>query len=589
MTPSALAQRIVDAASKTPDAVAIDDIDGSSLTYGQLLEAVDRVGGVLAAGLEPGGVIALLRERDITQVLAFVACVRFGLPVVVLDPVVPPRRLQSILGQLPGGQVVAANGGDPATEVLGPGWELARLDPDASTGSATSQAVHDAVVIIATSGSTGRPKLVMLEHDALENRMVWACEEFGLTSEDVFIYSAAVGFDFGLFEMLCPLVLGARLVIPDRDAHRDAEALVEAVRKAGVTVVHGSPSLLRQVHSFLDDGGCLRLIFSGGEALSAELADALSAATGVEVVNEYGPTETTIDSLAHRFRPGVNGQRFVPIGTPIRRTHVRIDRPDERGRGELIIGGAGVARGYFADPRATAAAFRPDPHPEAPRGGRVYHTGDLVSADEDGTFHFHGRGDDQIKVRGVRIELAEVRAAYERHPLVLEVVAGGFPTAEGTRLAVTVEVADDSVPVTELRRFASTYLPRSMQPDILDAVESLPRLANGKVDHQAIQSTWADQVDRGVSHADAGVPASEGSSGGVLGVLLDVVREELGLEDVAATDNFFVLGGHSLLAGQVVSVVRARTGVRIPLRVFFNAESFGDMFDSSGKVAPRVR
>ncbi|WBB78071.1 non-ribosomal peptide synthetase [Micromonospora sp. WMMD882] len=579
MSSSTLADRLARTVAGTPDAVALRD-GRTTLTYRQLWERTATIGAALRARLGKDGMVALLRPRDLTQALVLVACVRDGLPVLVLDPGVPVERLRQIVAPIPEGVVVAAD--DAPGPRLGPGWTPADLPTvdggsgrlDGGTGPVDGDR-HDPIVVIATSGSSGRPKLVALEHAGLDNRIMWAVREFDLTRRDVFVHCSAPGFDFGLFEVLCPLVLGATLVLPDPDAHRDPEALLAAVREHAVTVLHGTPSLLRQLSRLpgLADTN-LRIVFSGGEALTTGLAATLARATGAEVVNEYGPTETTVDSLAYRCPADGGDGDLVPLGVPIDRTGAYVADPDAEGRGELLIGGAGVARGYYGDPRATAAAFVPD---ESTPGGRRYRTGDLVRRDGDGLFHFLGRGDDQIKVRGVRIELAEVRAAYRRHPLVLDVVAGGVTTPDGTRLAVAVEVADDTVPAAELRRFTGVYLPRAFQPDRLDVTESLPRLPNGKVDRQAVERGWA------AAFADVpeqpAAPRARTAEVDLLGTLLRVAGEELGLERVEPSDDFFALGGHSLLAGRVVSVVEAETGRSIPLRAFFNASSFAEIIE----------
>jgi amino acid adenylation domain-containing protein len=574
MSISTLVDRLAQIVEETPDRVALRD-NRTTFTYRQMWKRTETIGALLRTQLGKGRMVALLRQRDTTQVLVVLACIRNGLPVLMLDPGVPAERLRQIVEPIADGLVVCAD--DASGPHLGPGWGTADLTSVNGEGSAVASDRHDPIVVIATSGSSGKPKLVTLEHAGLENRIVWACREFALTSDDVFVHCSAPGFDFGLFEVLCPLILGATLVLPDPDAHRDPEALLTAVREHAVTVLHGTPSLLRQLSRLpaLSEDSALRIVFSGGEALTAELAATLARATGAEVVNEYGPTETTIDSLAYRCPTDGGDAELVPLGTTIDRTQVYIADPDYEGRGELLIGGVGVARGYLGDPRATAEAFVPD---DRTSGGRLYRTGDLGRRDEDGLFHFLGRGDDQIKVRGVRIELAEVRSAYRRHPLVLEVIAGGVPTSDGTRLAVAVEVADDTVPPAELRRFTGIYLPRAFQPDRLDVTELLPRLPNGKVDRQAVERDWAEAFADVTEDRPVTLRAKT-TDVDLLETLLRVAGEELGLDEIAATDDFFALGGHSLLAGQVVSVVQVETGRAIPLRAFFNASSFAGIVE----------
>lgn len=579
-----LARRLAETVERDRERTAIVSLR-KSLTYGQMWDQAGRIGAALRSFLRDGAAVALVRHRDDLQALAVIACVRLGIPLVVMDPEIPAERLRSVLGLLPGGVFVGSD--RVAPPALGRSWRPADTDAldDPEGGSAESApampaARLDPVIMLATSGTSGRPKLVALDQPALDNRLNWACRRFGLNRDDRFIYCSAPGFDFGLFELLCPLYLGARVIIPDPDAHRDPATLLDAIGRHGATVLHGTPSMLRQLDDDLGRCPTLRIVFSGGEALPEDLAARIAEPGNAIVVNEYGPTETTIDSLAYEYTVGVPGRDWVPIGTPIDKTHIHIDDGGDGSRqGELLIGGIGLARGYHGDPRGTAASFVPDGRSPHAHGARLYRTGDIVRVDAGDVAHFVGRADEQVKVRGVRIEPGEIRAAFLRHPLVLDAVVGGVRTSDGIRLAGTIEVADDSVEPAELRRFTALYLPRAFQPEYLAVTESLPLLPNGKVDRQALEADWREALAaRSVSQVAVRPIVADGAGAPpILDILLSVAREELGLDARSSSDNFFLLGGHSLLGARLVTSAGQRIGRTIPLRMLFAAADFGEL------------
>ncbi|MCP4569691.1 MAG: amino acid adenylation domain-containing protein, partial [FCB group bacterium] len=313
---------------------------------------------------------------------------------------------------------------------------------------------------------------------------------YPLSRADRVLQSAGAGFDFSLWELFAPLAFGAGVVLPAAEEPRDLAALIGLIRRRQVTVVHFVPSVLA---AFLDQEEVkrcesVRLVFSGGEALSSALAERVLARLGARLINQYGPTEASIDATFHRCRPGEVAAATAAIGRPIANTVVRVLdsalQPVPCGvAGELCLGGVGLARSYLERPALTAEVFIPDPF-AGEAGARLYRTGDLVRYLPAGELEFLGRIDRQVKVRGFRIELGEIEAVLARHPDVREAaVIARDDGPRGPRLVAWV--AGDAAD-RELRVFLGRHLPEYMVPASFLGRESLPRTAAGKVDRRAL-------------------------------------------------------------------------------------------------------
>ncbi|MGW7428024.1 amino acid adenylation domain-containing protein [Streptomyces sp. NPDC054861] len=457
-------------AERTPHAVAVV-ADDAELTYGALHERSDRLARVFARhGAGPGRLVAVALPRSTDLVVALMAIAKTGAAHVPLDPAHPAARTGLILREARPALVV----GTEATLAELPdegGSSLALDDPlvraavaEAPGGAPDARpGPRDAAYVIFTSGSTGRPKGVVVEHGALTNLLLGMGDLVPTGPEDALLAVTTIAFDIAALEIFLPLTRGARVVLATEATVARPAALVELIRRTGVTVVQATPSWWQMIASHdLDALRGLRMLV-GGEALPAPLAARLRE-TGREVLNVYGPTETTIWSTA----AALSGRTDTVIGRPIRNTRVYVLdaslRPVPPGTlGELYLAGDGLARGYLGRPSLTAGRFTADPY--GPAGTRMYRTGDLVRWTADGHLDFAGRVDHQVKLRGFRIELGEVESALAAHPEVAEAAAIVREDRPGDRRLVAYVVPDAGG--------ASPHTGRDRERDQLDAWRDL--------------------------------------------------------------------------------------------------------------------
>lgn len=553
-----------------PDAIAVEDGEERT-TYGQLWQqAVHLADRLRESGTGPGSVVALLlpRGRDLT--VAALASWLAGAAYLPLDPEHPAQRLEFQLTDAGAGVVVAG------ADVLVPDIEgITVLSP---TGTAPEPAPVDEppsplsgeapAYLIYTSGSTGRPKGTLVTQHSLVNLVEHFAEQLVAGSGETTLWMTTFSFDVSALELFLPLVTGGRVgVCPDR-ARVDGRVLAELLDRHQVRIVQATPTTWR----FLLDGvaGALkgRRVLCGGEPLSPLLADRL-AATGCELWNVYGPTETTIWSTSGRIEPDVDGVR---VGRPIANTRALI--VDPRGKelpvgvtGELWLAGDGVAVGYHGHPELTGERFVH--HPDH---GRAYRSGDLARWTDDGDLEILGRLDRQVKIRGNRVELGEVESALESHPQVAAaaVVLDSALDGDGALVAFLVPSGSTVPGPDDLWRQASDLLPRAAVPGHWHVVAALPRTGNDKVDYQALLALARERACEppGGGDNDPGTDAAaEGDP--VVGELIELWRQMLGRDDVVADSNFFAMGGHSLLAAQLLQRIEQATQVRVRLADVF--------------------
>ncbi len=554
-------------AARTPDAPAVvADADELTLTYRELLARSAALAGRLRrAGVRPETVVGLCVERSPEMVIGMLAILEAGGAWLPLDPAYPDERLALLLADASAGLALTR---DDLRDRLPAGVRIVTFEGEGEESFAYGpRATPDNLAcVLYTSGSTGRPKGVALPHRGLVNRLLWAQETYRLTPADAVLLKAAFSFDFSIWEVFAPLLAGARLVLARPDGHQDAAHLVRTIARRGVTLVHFVPSMLA---AFLrEEGveGCttLRQVFSGGEALSPGLRDRFFSRLGaVPLDNEYGPTEISIDTTRWVCAPGQDPRR-VPIGRPLGNARIHLlDRASQAVPvgvpGRLHVGGPGVARGYLGRPDLTAERFVPDPQGD---GERLYDTGDLARWLPDGALEFLGRADQQVKVRGVRIEPAEVEAALVRHSGLQDAAVAADDAGERLVAWIVVKpgaVEADLAPAA-LREFLRRSLPETMVPSRFVRLDALPLTATGKLDRRALpapEEATGETVDAPLSAAEE--------------LLAGLWADVLGVEGVGPGADFFDLGGHSLLATRLASRVRAAFGVEVPLGVLFEA------------------
>ncbi|MFJ3095298.1 amino acid adenylation domain-containing protein [Streptomyces hydrogenans] len=573
--PATTVLRAVDlAAAERPDALAVVGPD-ETLTRGALADASRALAARMAAhGVTRGDLVALCLPRGPRAVVAMLAAWRLGAGYLPLDPAYPASRLALMLtdsraallvtpdGTLPDGFPDGVPGGMP---VLSPLPDAAEPVPGASSGPPADDEAgpDDPAYLIYTSGSTGTPKGVLVPHRALAARVAWMREGYGLTGDDRVLQYATLSFDTSAEELFPALAAGAVLVTARPDTTLP-DQLAEPYA-AGVTVLDLPTPYWHHLVADLDETPWpdrLRLLILGADQVQPHAVAAWRARFGdrVRLVNSYGPTETTIIATT-AVLGDEDGTTRPPIGRPIGATTVAVlDRhggPVPPGTpGELVIGGAGVTDGYLGRPGATARAFVPDP--DGPPGSRRYRTGDLVRRRADGALEFLGRIDDQVKVRGYRVEPGEVEAAL----LALPGVARAVVTARGDVLvAHVVPVPDAPAPDADaLRGGLAAALPPHAVPHAFVLLDALPLTPNGKLDRAALPAPDAAAAPR-AEHVPPRTEAEE--------LVADVWGEVLGVDGIGAHDDFFALGGHSLLATRVVARVRAAVDLSVPLRALF--------------------
>ena len=551
-------------AYRSAQRVAVEDSEGA-VRYGELWTRAGAVAAALRArGLRPGDPVVMLVERDRHLPALLLGILRAGASYLPFDASYPVERLR-FMAEDGGAHLAIVDGG---TRGLAEEIGLVPLAKDDLMMSApTAGEVHPRVTDVAyrlyTSGSTGQPKAVAVTHGALSNFLAGMQDLLHLTPDDVLLAVTTIAFDISLLELLLPLVSGGRVVIASSDETLNAPALAQRMRSNQVTVMQATPATWRLL---LDDGwpGRLRVALAGGEDLPRGVADGLLDRCDT-LWNMYGPTETTVWSTAHRV---VDREGPIPIGRPILNTNVYVlddqRRPVPQGMpGEVWIGGAGVALGYWNRLELTDARFVHDPFSDVP-GARMYRTGDVGRWRADGTLAFLGRVDTQVKVHGHRIELAEVERVLESLPGIRQATVDARGEVADRRLIGWVlfdDDLDDPPTSSELRRELRTRLPAFMVPAILVPVTEMPLTLNGKVDRRRLPDPTRTAATDRTEFAPPQGPMEE--------AIAAEWRRLLDLEQVGRHDNFFELGGYSLLSLQAVAAVEQRTGRRIDPRRFF--------------------
>lgn len=559
--PETVIDLIASQAARTPDRLAVTWSGGAPWTYERLLDEANAIAcRLVEEGVAPGELVGVSLPRRPEMIAAVLGVMRAGAAYVALDPAFPETRLRYMAGHAGIRQVLAWRNGAELPGLPAGCRRLALEGFDPATAPAvTLPQSHgeDLAYVLYTSGSTGLPKGVRILQRNLTNFLASMRQAPGITDDDVLCAVTTLSFDIAALELYLPLLVGARIVVATEDEQADPVALASTLRRHGVTMLQTTPTLLRllvnsdRVHEVRG----MKLLV-GGEALPRDLAETILPVCS-ELWNMYGPTETTVWSTIH---PVTRGSGPVPLGKPIAETAIHVldenRQPVAEGEiGEIWIGGAGVADGYLHDPEKTAERFLPDPF--ATDGSRMYRTGDLGSL-HDGVLYFHGRVDEQIKLRGFRIEPGDIEAAALAVDGVRETVAVARDFGDGDKRLVLYLVGDpDPRLVTRLRAGLRDRLPDYMRPQFIEVLDALPRTPNGKIDRKALPLPRV--VETGATAASAP------GHGQLESALTGIWSELLKVRDIGPHDDFFELGGDSLLAVRVFERMQALTGVNLPL------------------------
>lgn len=545
-----------------PQRVAVVD-ETTTWTYSQLDMRANQVAHALTAlGVEPGARVGvhLPRSAELAAVLLGVA--KTGAAFVSLDPTLPRTRLQAMAQDAQVAVVVSSE-----TEV----WEQPTLRPsqtlDAKAHRLDRRVTGDHVLyVLFTSGSTGRPKGVALPHRAMVNHVHWWRHRHPFDANDRFAWQSSYGFDMSMAQFFAPLCNGIALVAISEAHALDPIQLAQDLERFGVTRMRLVPTSLQML---LDEPrfksvATLRAIYPGGEVLTQALRDRFfEVHPQATVTNFYGPTEACVTATCNVTESAqAHAAERPPIGRPIlnARTYVLdggLGTLPEGVEGELYIGGAGVAQGYWQQPRLTARTFLPDVGGAA--GSRMYRSGDRVVREGDGRLTYLGRRDHQLQLRGVRVELAEIEAAIERHPGVARAAVVPVNPVNGRADAIEAFLTvlpNQAVDLDELRHGLQAVLASSVIPGRFVVLDELPTTSSGKVDRNKLQ------VSQGADDAEAvtDLPVGETEA-----AIAEIWCDLLSKKAIGRNADFFAVGGHSLLAVRVRSHIESRFGVQLGL------------------------
>ncbi|MEM8531993.1 MAG: amino acid adenylation domain-containing protein, partial [Chloroflexota bacterium] len=582
--PSALVQDIIPIlferqVTQTPDAIAIH-FGNECLTYAELNERTNQLGHVLQdRGVGPETFVAVCLERSVDLIVSFLAVLKAGGAYLPLDPTYPAERLAFMMKDTQAPILLSQRA--LATQL--PQFEGVSLLLDDNleitnqprTNVVSTTTPENVAYAIYTSGSTGQPKGVVVTHRSIV-RLVQETNYISFASDDVVVQASNSAFDAVTFEIWGALLNGARLTLMSRDELVSPELFAEHIQRTQATTLFITTALFNTLsHAVPACFASMRQVLFGGEACDpGRIRDVLEGHSPERLLHVYGPTETTTYATWYPITSVPENALTVPIGSPLAHEQIYVldqtMKPVPTGvAGELHIGGAGLARGYFQRPGLTAERFLPNPLDVYP-GTRLYRTGDRTRWRPTGVVEYLDRLDQQVKLRGFRIELGEITAAIQRHPAISEAVVLVHDTSTGKQLAAYLVPANDiSLPnESELRTFLRTSLPDYMIPAAFVPISAIPLTPNGKLDRAALPNP-----NLGVTSEKGYVAPLTPLENQIAAIWATVLEQErLGIHD-----DFFMVGGHSLLATQVISRLRATFQIDLPVRMLFDHPTIAEL------------
>lgn len=562
-------------AAENPNALAVSG-GQVELSYAELDRRANRLANYLrSAGMERNVVVGLYMDRSPEMVVAALAILKAGGAYVPLDPIHPVERLAFMLRDANAGIMVSVTRlveGFPSGS-----WQTVTLDGDAKKIAAHSDVApesgaggDDLAYVIYTSGSTGQPKGVELVHSGLSNLVCWHRRAFQVTPADRASAQSALGFDAAVWEMWSYLASGASLHLADESVRNDAAALRDWIVSRRITISFAATVMAEKLLR-LDwpEETALRFLLTGADTLKVYP----SARLPFVLVNNYGPTECTVVSTSGMVPAGGAVNQAPSIGRAIDGVEIYIldeqRQPVTDGVGEIYIGGAGLGRGYRNRPDLTVDRFVANPFNAVP-GARMYRTGDLARWLPNGEIAFLGRLDEQVKVRGYRVEPSEVSTVLGQHPAVQTglVIATEDAPGEKQLVAYLVLSPGATVSATALREYLRQRVPDYMVPAAFIPISSLPVTEQGKVNRAALPGVNGNRLSDEAYVEPRTLVEEE---------LVKILAPLLKLERVGVNDNFFLLGGHSLLGTQVIARVSDTFGVDLTLLKLFDHPTVAEM------------
>jgi amino acid adenylation domain-containing protein len=584
-------------AQNTPDQVAISCGD-TRVTYGELQQRTDKLARMLLSdGAKKGSVVAILLDDKVDAIMSIIAVLKAGAAFVPFDPLLPELRLETMIRDVTPDLLISEahltqrlNGFTPGKVLnLDEYRQLDQPAPDDVSTAAEPSAPDDFCYIYFTSGSTGRPKGIAGRLKGIDHFIRWQIETLGIGKDDRVSQLLPLSFDGSLRDIFVPLCAGGMICVPEHnELVTDAKELVSWLDREAISVIHCVPTLFRAI---LNEGlnneqfQALRYVLLAGEALLPSDVGRWREVFGdrIKLINLYGTSETTMAKFIYEVQPGDEKNRSVSVGKPMPGARALI--VDDEGRacppgviGEIYIRTPYRSHGYYKQPELTVEVFIQNPFSDDPND-IVYKTGDVGRLLDDGNLELLGRKDQQVKIRGVRVELDEINNLVRDFAGVKDVAVIDRKDTTGGNFLCAYIVGDDELNLDSLRAYLHERLPGSMVPSAYVLMEKLPRTMSGKIDRRALPDL-KERTGRGEYVAPR--TATEQ-------ILADIWSNILGLPRVSLHDNFFELGGHSLLATQVMVRAQKAMSIELPLSALFENPTvamLGAYIDSS---APESR
>ncbi len=596
-----LQELLYEAAEKHTEKIALE-WRTTQVSYAQLERASNHVANCLrSAGLVQGDIVAVVMDDPVELITSLIGILKAGCAFTTLDPTYPEKRLRDMIeaapprcflverqyaapiqamvqhehrlfymtddnsrSQSPPGSAVALNTYEPSPDVL---ETPTRLEADALC------------YIYFTSGSTGKPKAIAGRLGGLSHFIAWERATFQVNHTFRVSQLIPPAFDPFLRDVFVPLCSGATLCIPDsREMTLNPRQLIRWIDERKINLIHCVPTLFRALVNEQPDPAYFQhlkyVLIAGEQLFGADVKKWMDIyGERVQLVNLYGPTETTLAKFCYFIQPGDKHRQLMPVGKPIEGASALI--LDEEGKmcpagtaGEIYIQTPYRTLGYYNRPELTREVFIPNPF-SADLGDILYKTGDIGRVLADGNFEVLGRKDHQVKVRGVRIELGEIEKVLRDHPLIKDAVVKDWEKADGEKYLCAYFVAEAALTSDELRAFLLRALPPAMIPALFLRMDRLPLNPNGKIDRKALPAPDASSMQRDTGLVAPRTPTEEW--------LAAIWADLLGLQQVGVNENFFALGGHSLLAARVLLRVQERFQVELSLKSMFEMPTIHDL------------
>ncbi|MDP8242503.1 MAG: amino acid adenylation domain-containing protein [Candidatus Hinthialibacter antarcticus] len=562
-------------ARQVPDKVAVIASD-RTLTYRELDRAANQLAHELRRlGVKEETLVAVCLDRSADAIVALLAVMKAGGAYLPIDPAFPEERLRFTVEDAAAEFLISTQALADAVPVVIANTVLLDRDAERIAAQPTDAPENHSrpehlIYCLYTSGSTGRPKGVLIEHRNVVRLLFNDKTPFDFSSEDVWTMFHSYTFDFSVWELYGALLYGGAVVMVSKECAQDPATFLALLREHRVTVLNQTPSAFDALTGAARQAGLpeldVRYVIFGGEALNPkQLSPWREAYPDARLINMYGITETTVHVTYKEMTDGDLQQTASAVGRPIATTTTYV--MDERLRlapigvaGELCVGGLGVGRGYLNRDELTREKFIENPYRN---GERLYRSGDLVKQRPDGELVYLGRIDDQVQIRGFRVEMGEARARLLEHPAVREAEVVAIQDDSGATALAAYFTATQAIDLSELRAHIVETLPDYMAPSYYVLLPRMPLTPNGKLDRKALPDPLEHRIGSEAPYAAPRTPRER--------VLVSIWAETLELERAGIHDNFFELGGHSILATQLASRIRERFDFELPLRRIFEA------------------